>query len=222
MSRFIGRVPNEVNMDVKGAIDTGNSTALRQLLFEDSSRANELISWGKCVTHPLHYISDMLFSGTLQSGNELPLVEALIQAGADLNFNKDRKSETPLIGAASLGAEDVGLLLLDAGARPELRGLFGETALHWAALLGEHRLAARLIPGSDLNLEDEKYSSPPLGWAIHGWSDPPAGNHGRQREVVALLLAAGARVEPRWLESEKVRANPQILSVLCGRTPQHG
>jgi hypothetical protein len=79
-----------------------------------------------------------------------------------------------------------------------------------------------LIPGSDLNLEDEKYSSPPLGWAIHGWSDPPAGNHGRQREVVALLLAAGARVEPRWLESEKVRANPQILSVLCGRTPQHG
>ena len=209
-------------MDVKGAIDTGNSTALRQLLFEDSSRANELISWGKCVTHPLHYISDMLFSGTLQSANELPLVEALIQAGADLNFNKDRKSETPLIGAASLGAEDVGLLLLDAGARPELRGLFGETALHWAALLGEHRLAARLIPGSDLNLEDEKCSSPPLGWAIHGWSDPPAGNHGRQREVVALLLAAGARVEPRWLESEKVRANPQILSVLCGRTPQHG
>ena len=43
MSRFIGRVPNEVNMDVKGAIDTGNSTALRRLLFEDSSRANELI-----------------------------------------------------------------------------------------------------------------------------------------------------------------------------------
>ena len=72
----------------------------------------------------------MLFSGTLQKGNELPLVEALIQAGADLNFNKDGKSETPLIGAASLGAEDVGLRLLDAGARPDLRGLFGETALH--------------------------------------------------------------------------------------------
>jgi hypothetical protein len=182
-------------MDVKGAIDTGNSTALRRLLFEDSSRANELISWGKCVTHPLHYISDMLFSGTLQSGNELPLVEALIQAGADLNFNKDRKSETPLIGAASLGAEDVGLLLLDAGARPELRGLFGETALHWAALLGEHRLAARLIPGSDLNLEDEKYSSPTLGWAIHGWSDPPAGNHGRQRFGAHENDPSGARLK---------------------------
>jgi hypothetical protein len=204
-------------MDVKRVIDTGDSAALRRLLAEDSSLANEPIRWGKCLTHPLHYISDMLFSGTLQKGTEEPLVEVLIEAGADLNFNKDGKSETPLIGAASLGAEDVGLRLLEAGARPELRGLFGETALHWAAMLGERRLAARLIPGSDVNLKDEKYSSPPLGWAIHGWSDPPAGNHGQQREVIALLLAAGARVEPEWLESEKVQADATILASMRAR-----
>ena len=198
-------------MDVKSAIDAGDSAALRQLLTEDLLRANELIRWGKCLTHPLHYISDMLFSGTLQKGKELPLVEALTQAGADLNFNKDGKSETPLIGAASLGAEDVGLCLLDAGARPEPRGLFGETALHWAAMLGEDRLVARLIPGSDLNLKDEKYSSPPLGWAIHGWSNPPAGNHGRQIEVVAQLVAAGARVEPEMLETQ---TNPAMRAAL--------
>ena len=198
-------------MDVKAAIDNGDSAALRRLLSEDSSQANELIRWGKCLTHPLHYISDMLFSGTLQKGKELPLVEALIEAGADLNFNKDGKSETPLIGAASLGAEDVGLRLLDAGARPDLRGLFGETALHWAAMLGEDRLVAGLIPSSDLNLKDEKYSSPPLGWAIHGWSDPPAGNHGRQIDVVAQLVAAGARVEPDMLESQ---TNPAMRAAL--------
>ncbi len=205
-------------MDAKAAIDTGDSAALRRLLSEDSSRANELIRWGKCLTHPLHYISDMLFSGTLQKGKDLPLVEALIQAGADLNFNKDGKSETPLIGAASLGAEDVGLRLLDAGARPDLRGLFGETALHWASLLGEDRLVARLIEGSDLDLKDQKYNSPPLGWAIHGWSNPPAGNHGRQREVVVLLLAAGARVEPAWLESEKVQTDSAILASMNARS----
>ena len=159
----------------------------------------------------------MLFGGTLQKSKDLSLVEALIQAGADLNFNKDGKSETPLIGAASLGAENVGLRLLDAGAIPDLHGLFGETALHWAALLGEDRLAARLVPGSDLNLKDQKYNSSPLGWAIHGWSDPPAGNHGRQREVVALLLAAGARVEPAWLESEKVKADSDILRSMRAR-----
>jgi hypothetical protein len=204
-------------MNVNEAIRNGDAEALRQLLAENPTRANELIEWGnkkKCFTHPLHYISDMLFNGTLPRGKELPLVEALIQAGADSNFQKDGKGDTPLIGAASLGAEEVGLRLLDAGAKPEIRGLFGETALHWAALLGEDRLAKKLIPGSDVNLSDEKYNSPPLGWAIHGWCDPPAGNHDRQREVVALLVAAGARVQSDWLENEKVRTDPMMVASL--------
>jgi hypothetical protein len=165
----------------------------------------------------------MLFDGTLKRGMELTLIEALIEAGAELNFQKERedgrKGDTPLIGAASLAAEDVGLKLLEAGARPELRGMFGETALHWAALLGENRLAAGLIPGSDLNLRDEKYDSPPLGWAIHGCYNAPAGNQGRQREVAALLVRAGARVEPEWLESEEVRADAAMLAALRMTAP---
>jgi hypothetical protein len=159
----------------------------------------------------------MLFEGTLQKGKELPLVEALLEAGADVDFRVDEKRDTPLIGAASLGAEDVGIRLLDARARPELRGRSGETALHWAALLGEDRLAARLIEGTDVNLKDEEYKSPPLGWAIHGWCDPPAGNHGRQRAVVVLLVAAGAIVQPEWLESEKVRADAAMLEAIRGK-----
>jgi hypothetical protein len=125
-----------------------------------------------------------------------------------------KKGNTPLIGAASLGAQDVGLRLLAAGAKPDLRGLFGETALHWAAMLGEDRLVSELIRGSNVNLKDEKYNSPPLGWAIHGLCDAPAGNHDRQREVAALLAGAGASVEPAWLEREKVRADPQMLAAL--------
>jgi hypothetical protein len=160
----------------------------------------------------------MMFNGTLQIGKELPLAEALIEAGADLNFQKGGKGDTPLIGAASLGAEDVGIRLVDAGANPFLRGLFGETALHWAAMLGEDRLVAKLIPGSDLNLKDQKYNSPPLGWAIHGWSNSPAGDHGRQREVVALLLAAGAKVEPEWVNSAKVQAEAEILEAMKAGT----
>jgi uncharacterized protein len=204
-------------MDVKTAIRQGDAEALRVLLTEDASRANALVRWGAndCIlTHPLHYVSDMLFDGTLKKGKELPLVEALIQAGADLDFQKNRKGDTPLIGAASLAAEEVGLKLVDAGANVQLRGLFGETALHWAALLGEYRLAGRLIEGSDLNLRDEKYNSPPLGWAIHGCYNPPAGNQGRQRQVATLLIAAGARVESKWLESEQVRADSAMLAVL--------
>jgi hypothetical protein len=208
-------------MDVKTAIRHGDAAALRVLLTEDPSRANALVRWGAndCIlTHPLHYISDMLFEGTLKKGQELPLVEALIQAGADLDFQKNPRADTPLIGAASLAAEEVGLKLLDAGAKAPLRGLFGETALHWAAMLGEYRLVGRLIEGSDLDLKDEKYNSPPLGWAIHGYYNPPAGNQGRQREVAGLLIAAGARVQSEWLESEQVRADPAMLAVLQART----
>lgn len=206
-------------MGLKTAIDTADAAALRQLLSEDSSRVNELVSWGRCLTHPLHYISDMLFNGTLEKGKELPLVEALIEAGADLNFQRDGKGDTPLIGAASLGAEEVGIRLVDAGANPLLRGLFGETALHWAAMLGEDRLVAKLIPESDLNLKDEKYNSAPLGWAIHGWSNSPAGNHGRQREAVVLLLAAGAKVAFEWVNSERVQADAEILEAMRAGAP---
>ena len=214
-----------MTMDVKTAIENGDVAALSQLLRQEPARANELIRWGgrknTCLTHPLHFVSDMLFEHKLAKGMELPLIDALIEAGADLNFQRDRqdgkKSDTPLIGAASLGAEEAGIRLVDAGARPELRGVFGETALHWAAMLGEDRLAARLIAGSDLNLKDDEYKSPPLGWAIHGWSNPPAGSHGRHREVVQLLVAAGAEVEPGWLESDEVRADSAMLAALQGR-----
>jgi uncharacterized protein len=204
-------------MDAKTAIETGDAAALRRLLADVPARADELIRWGKdcrIATHPLHYISDMLFEGKLQKGRELPLLEVLIEAGADVDFQQNGEGDTPLIGAASLGAEEVGFRLLNAGAKPGLRGLFGETALHWAALLGEDRLAGRLIESVDPNLKDKKYKSSSLGWAVHGWCNPPAGNHGRQLEVVRLLVAAGATVEPEWMESEKIASSPAMLAAL--------
>jgi Ankyrin repeats (3 copies) len=209
-------------MDVKTAISNGDAVALTTLLAEDASRADALICWGEndtIVTHPLHYVSDMLFQRTLKREAALPLIEALIQAGANLDFQKDGKGDTPLIGAASLAAEDVGIRLVDAGANPKLRGIFGETALHWAALLGEERLAKSLIPNSDIDLKDANYSSPPLGWAIHGCYNSPNGNQGRQREVASLLVTAGATVEPDWLQSDNVRNDSAMLAVLS-KSPQ--
>lgn len=209
------------DLDVKTAIRNGDVAALRSCLALDRSRANALIHWGNndCVrTHPLHFVSDMLFNGVLQKGKELPLVEVLLEAGACVDFRREGKRETPLIGAASLGAEDVGLRLLDAGAAPGLHGEWGETALHWAALLGEDRLAARLISSTDVNLRDTKYDSSPLGWAVHGWCNPPAGNQGHQREVAELLVAAGATVETQWLEAQQVRADPSMVAALTRKT----
>ncbi len=186
-------------MDVKTAIRTGDAAALRQILRENPALANELIEWGHpkiCRTHPLHFVCDMLFQRVVSEGADVPLIDALIQAGANLDFQVDGRGDTPLIGAASLGAEDAGIRLVDAGAKPAVRGLFGETALHWAALFGEHRLVAKLLENSDptiLSLKDEKYQSTPLGWARHGREAPgnPA-DHGHHSEVIELLKAAGA------------------------------
>lgn len=209
------------DLTVKTAIEIGDAEGLESLLAEDASRANALVRWGKNdsnLTHPLHYVSDMLFEGKLQRGKELPLIEALIKAGADVDFQSAAKTDTPLIGAASLGAEDVGLALLRAGARPELTGIFGEKALHWAAHLGEIRLAPRLIEAGNLNARDGKFDGTPLDWAIHGRMDargnPPPGNLGRQCEVAAMLVEAGAEVEPRMLASEAVQADPAMLAAL--------
>jgi hypothetical protein len=118
-------------MDIKRAIETGDAAALRELLIATPTRANELIHWGEkkaCFTHPPHFVSDMLFAGRLSKGKAIPLVDALLDAGAEVDFHRSheggKKGETPLIGTASLGAEDVGLRLLAAGAKPGVRGLF--------------------------------------------------------------------------------------------------
>jgi ankyrin repeat protein len=98
-------------MDVKTAIETGDAAALRRLLADVPARADELIRWGKdcrIATHPLHYISDMLFEGKLQKGRELPLLKVLIEAGADVDFQRDGEGDTPLIGAASLERKKLG------------------------------------------------------------------------------------------------------------------
>ena len=36
-------------------------------------------------------------------------------------------------------------------------------------------------------------------------------NRGKQREVILLLVAAGARVDPKWFDSEKVRFHADVL-----------
>jgi uncharacterized protein len=211
-------------MDVRTALRSGDAKELRRILSADPAQANALVAYRdnceKLTHHPLHYISDLVFNGVIPKGKEMPLVEALLEAGSDVDFGKGDRHETNLIGAASLGTEDVGLRLLDAGADPHARGDGGETALHWAALFGELRLVKRLIDGADLELEDDQYHSTPLGWAVHGFCEPqtenPA-NHGHQREVATLLVAHGATVRPDWLQEDAVRADPEILSILQGK-----
>jgi len=49
----------------------------------------------------------------------------------------------------------------------------------------------------------------PLGWAIHGWTTVPSANERHYPEVVALLVGAGAEVNPEWLSHEKLASDPE-------------
>lgn len=178
-------------MSVKEAIDIGDSQALRHILAEDRAQADALILWGegdKNRTHPLHYVSDKFFDKTLTSAQAVALVDVLLEAGSSVDGHKEAR-ETPLIGAASLGAEDVGLRLLDAGADPKPRGSFAnETALHWAAHEGLDRLVTRLLEaGADPNLKDNRWEGTPLEWAKHGRSDRAIGNTSGHDKAISLL-----------------------------------
>ncbi len=208
-------------MDVRAALRRGDVAELRQILAADPAQANTLVAYGdhcqRLTHHPLHYVSDLVFCGILRKGTELPLIEALLAAGADVNFGSGDRRETNLIGAASLGCQEVALRLLAAGADPHARGNGGETALHWAALFGELPLVERLLEGANLELEDDQNHATPLGWAIHGICEPQSNNpadHGQQREVVALLVDQGANVKPEWLNRDPIRADHPLQRIL--------
>lgn len=193
----------------------GDAGALRRLLAEDPARANAVIAWGegnKNVCCPLHYVCDKVFDGTLIGGAELPLVHALIAAGADVNA----QNGDPLVAAASLGAVDVAFVLLDAGARPDLLADGGETALHWAAYIGAAALVDRMLSvGAPIEVRDRRWNATPLGWALHGWGEAAvARDDARYREVVLRLVRAGSRIDPAWRGLKHVRADAEILAAL--------
>lgn len=59
----------------------------------------------------------MVIANMIPRGKEIALIDALVTAGANVNYQAEG-GETPLIGAASLRAEDVGLRFLECGCSP--------------------------------------------------------------------------------------------------------
>jgi len=185
---------------VREAIEAGDVDALSALVGADPTLAEADVAFGpggRNRVPPLHYVCDVVFRRLPGREASVELANVLLEAGVDPDRAYARSGDTYLIAAASLGAEEVGLRLVELGADVRPRGLFGATALHWAAHMGLERLAAALLDaGAELELADARYGCTPLEWTLHAWSERGAGRREGLPIVARLLRERGARVPP--------------------------
>jgi ankyrin repeat protein len=102
--------------------------------------------------------------------------------------------DTALQYAAGYGRPDVVTFLIDRGARVTWADDRGQTPLHWATF-GPHVEVTRILlaNGASVNARDRQYNATPLDWMIHALAtNDEDATRTRGREVVALLVAAGA------------------------------
>jgi uncharacterized protein len=194
-------------------IERGDAEGLRRALHADAGLANRPIRWylnQQNESDPLHYVSDCFGNGWLATGKEGELAELLIAYGAMINGSGGR--ETPLIGSASLGAESVSKVLVEAGAELEATSIFGSRALHWAAWMGAASTVDLLLAhGAAIEARCSEFGATPLFWAVHGYG--PNGPKQKKDQVGAarILIKAGARVET----ANKHGLSALELSKLC-------
>ena len=118
-----------------------------------------------------------------------------------------------LADAAEVGNAAAARLMLRAGWPVGVRGAHGATALHFAAWRGDAELARTLLKhGAPVDVHDDEYDGPPLGWAVYGSMNSPCRETGDYAAVVEALLEGGATRPERPVEedpsegSEAVRA----------------
>lgn len=110
-------------------------------------------------------------------------------------------------------------LLLDRGVPVSARHpTDGETPLHIAAYLGHVEIVKQLIArGAEMHVADARYGTPPVVWALHAWLEERRTPDKRYRAVLLALARAGARVERRYLEEERLRSDPDLYAALAAR-----
>jgi len=174
-------------------IEQGDVEGVRRALERDPTLANRTIRWHlnqDNETDPLHYVSDCVSQGWLTNGREGELAELLLAHGAAIDGNEGH--ESPLIGSASLGAEKVSTVLIQAGASLEATAVYNARALHWAAWVGASATVEQLVArGVELEAKDSEFGATPLFWAVHGYG-PDGPEKKDQVGAARILLAAGA------------------------------
>jgi hypothetical protein len=92
-----------------------------------------------------------------------------------------------------------------------------QIGVYWAGYGGHVEMVRALLKRNPpLDIRDASFSATPLGWAVQGWWERRETPEAREPyyEVVSLLVAAGAPIEPRWLSGEDTITDPRMLATL--------
>ena len=136
---------------VKKLIENKDCKGLNKLLADNPNLANEGITipydiMCRTKAHPLHRLCDAVFSKKMTDEEAIQLAQVFLEFGANIDGDKMRGEGTPILGAASLHAEQLGIFYLENGA--DIHYTYqnnGESALHWASFCGRDKLVDRLI-----------------------------------------------------------------------------
>ena len=111
--------------------------------------------------------------------DQVPVIEALVAAGADPNAMTTAGNSNCLILATQSGSEDAVVALIAAGARVNAQA-DGVTALMQAALVGDTSMTRRLLDlGADPAIRCGRFTA--VDYALHGGYDELA-------EVIAAAI----------------------------------
>ena len=182
---------------MKNLIDNKDYKGIERALSNNPDLANEGIPYDEVNTikaHPLHRICDGVFSGKYTDEEGVKMAKIFLEFGANINGNKfTEKTDTPLIAASSLHADQVAILYIDKGADIHHAGTHGGTALHWAAWCGRDKVVGRLVQeGAEVNKLCIDFKATPLFWAIHGLKNGGTNNLHNCLECVKILIQSGA------------------------------
>ncbi len=204
---------------LEGAILAENEKAVAYLLKEKHADPNQKTAGGEPV---LVMASRRHFADA---------VALLVEAGADVNA-QDQYGDTPLVAQYS-DVEDafvtektdsvrVMQILLDAGADVNRPGPIGKgwTALMRASYIGNVKDVKKLLAaGADVNKKDEEGGTA-LDWACVCRYDGDEGNdffadgQKRRKEIIGLLLAAGAKYKEEALIAAIGEGCPSLAETL--------
>jgi hypothetical protein len=214
--------------DLFDLIVNNNPEGLKAALTANPELANQGVAFninGKinpAKGHPLHRICDAVFANKISDEQAIAMAKILLEHGANIDgFMALGDNNTPLIAAASLHAEQLGLFYIEKGANILYAPASdGGTALHWAAFCGKDKLVEKLIEkGANVNQLDTAYHSTPCGWAIHVLESGDTDNLHHQLTCIKLLLKAGTDKSLLYSGSVKylqdaAKTDPELKTLL--------